>query len=113
MTFTSRNAAKGAAAFSLAMLLALPALTGCSMDKPQADDMGPEATQSQNVATDQAEPKAGVKTPAVKNATTDAKTDAKASAKSSAKSSTKKAAVKTAPKASTKGAAAQKSATKK
>ena len=60
MTFTSRNAAKGAAAFSLAMLLVLPALTGCSMDKPQADDMEPEATQSQNVAVDQAEPKAGV-----------------------------------------------------
>ena len=105
MTFTSRNAAKGAAAFSLAMLLALPALTGCSMDKPQADDMEPEATQSQNVATDQAEPKAGVQTPAVKNATTDAKTDATASHTTTAKPSPTKPAVQHAPQAPANGPA--------
>ena len=57
MKTTHHKTAKGVAAVSLAMLMALPALTGCSMDKPDAGDAQEPTAQTQNVPDDTAQSK--------------------------------------------------------
>ncbi|WP_346705011.1 hypothetical protein [uncultured Agathobaculum sp.] len=76
MKSMSHKTAKGVAAISLAMLMALPALTGCSMDKPDAGNAQEETTQTQTAID-----------------TAQSKTNADAKSKSSS-STKKKAAVK-------------------
>ena len=106
MFSTHRNVTKGIAAASLAMLMALPALTGCSMDKPDPGNAQETTSQTQTASSkNEAAPKAATKTPAKGSsaskkstkASTKKDTKAKASTKkdTKAKASTKKAATKT------------------
>ena len=111
MFSTHRNVTKGIAAASLAMLMALPALTGCSMDKPDPGDAQETTSQTQTASSkNEAAPKAATKTPAKGSSASKKSTKASTKKDTKAKASTKKAATKTPAKASSKTAGTAKNA---
>ena len=91
MFSTHRNVTKGIAAASLAMLMALPALTGCSMDKPDPGNAQETTSQTQTASSkNEAAPKAATKTPAKGSSASKKSTKASTKKATKAKASTKK-----------------------
>lgn len=116
MNFIHSKAAKGAAALSLAMLMALPALTGCSSFKKAdaAQTQGESQSQTQETAKSDTskDTKASKSGKSSKSAGTSKKTT-KSTKKSTKKASEKSAPVKSAQKVPAVKGGAAKSAAKR